>query len=321
MKNICPNPAKAMKAGWEIYFNLMRYFFLFLLERLGALPFRWRRALGGGLGYVVRICFRKRCNIVARNLLGAFPRLSEKEREELLRAHFRCLGKSLMDGLWALTASPDDLRRFIVVQNEEQLNGERPIIAFVPHFLGMDTAGLRLSKVFSRRSVMFLYKRVHNSFWDFVVSRQRCRFGDVGFSITENNTLWHCVRHLKTGGILYYSPDINAKQLNKNMAFAPFLGVPQAATYTTIGRLAKITGARVLPCLVSMTDNGYQMSINPPLDNLVGAEKQIVAEIINNVVWRTCPTSAGAISLVASPFQNSSRRRRGFLCLRKTPIR
>ena len=54
--------------------------------------------------------------------------------------------------------------------------------------------------------------------------------------------------------------------------------------YTTIGRLAKITGARVLPCLVSMTDNGYQMSINPPLDNLVGAEKQIVAEIINNVV-------------------------------------
>ena len=93
MKNICPNPAKAMKAGWEIYFNLMRYFFLFLLERLGALPFRWRRALGGGLGYVVRICFRKRCNIVARNLLGAFPRLSEKEREELLRAHFRCLGQ------------------------------------------------------------------------------------------------------------------------------------------------------------------------------------------------------------------------------------
>ena len=92
------------------------------------------------------------------------------------------------------------------------------------------------------------------------------------------------MRHLKTGGILYYSPDINAKQLNKNMAFAPFLGVPQAATYTTIGRLAKITGARVLPCLVSMTDNGYQMSINPPLDNLVGAEKQIVAEIINNVV-------------------------------------
>ena len=247
------------------------------------MPFRWRRALGDGLGDVVRICLRKRRNIVARNLLGAFPRLSEKEREELLRVHFRCLGKSLMDGLWALTASADDLRRFIVVKNEEQLNDEGPIIAFVPHFLGMDTAGLRLSKIFSHRSLMFLYKRVHNDFWDFVVSRQRCRFGDVGFSTTENDTLQHCVRHLKASGILYYSPDINAKHC-KSMAFAPFLGVPQAATYTTIGRLAKITGARVLPCLVSMTDNGYQMSINPPLDNLAGAEKQVVAEIINNVV-------------------------------------
>ena len=173
------------------------------------------------------------------------------------------------------------------MQNEEQLNGERPIIAFVPHFLGMDTAGLRLSKVFSVvRSCFF-------------ISVSTTAFGILWFldsgvvlamwvfplpKTIQNNTLWHCVRHLKTGGILYYSPDINAKQLNKNMAFAPFLGVPQAATYTTIGRLAKITGARVLPCLVSMTDNGYQMSINPPLDNLVGAEKQIVAEIINNVV-------------------------------------
>ena len=248
------------------------------------MPFRWRRTLGGGLGDVVRIFLRKRRNIVARNLLGAFPRLSEKEREELLRAHFLCLGKSLMDGLWALTASPDDLRRFIVVKNEEQLNGEGPIIAFVPHFLGMDTAGLRLSKVFSHRSVVFLYRSQPDKFWDFMLSRLRCRFGDVGFSITENNTLQHCVSHLKTGGILYYSPDTNAKQLNKNMAFAPFLGVQQAATYTTIGRLAKITGARVLPCLVSMTDSGYQMSINPPLDNLAGAEKQVVAEIINNVV-------------------------------------
>ena len=78
----------------------MRYFFLFLLERLGALPFRWRRALGGGLGYVVRICFRKRCNIVARNLLGAFPRLSEKKEKNCCGRISRCLGKSLMDGLW-----------------------------------------------------------------------------------------------------------------------------------------------------------------------------------------------------------------------------
>ena len=150
--------------------------------------------------------------------------------------------------------------------------------------------------------------------------RLRCRFGDVGFSITENNTLRHCVRHLKTGGILYYSPDINAKQLNKNMAFAPFLGVPQAATYTTIGRLAKITGARVLPCLVSMTDNGYQMSINPPLDNLVGAEKQIVAEIINNVVGEHARQVPAQYLWLHRRFKNSSRRRRGFLCLRKTPL-
>ena len=64
----------------------MRYFFLFLLERLGALPFRWRRALGGGLGYVVRICFRKRCNIVARNLLAHFPACRKKKRRTVAGA-------------------------------------------------------------------------------------------------------------------------------------------------------------------------------------------------------------------------------------------
>ena len=59
----------------------MRYFFLFLLERLGALPFRWRRALGGGLGYVVRIAFAKDATLSRAICWAHFPACRKKKEK------------------------------------------------------------------------------------------------------------------------------------------------------------------------------------------------------------------------------------------------
>lgn len=52
------------------------------------------------------------------------------------------------------------------------------------------------------------------------------------------------VRALKLGNIVWYAPDIEVA--GKNAAFVPFFGV-QASTTLAIARLAKATGALVLP--------------------------------------------------------------------------
>ena len=114
----------------------MRYFFCFCWSDWGLYLFAGDVLWGGGLGYVVRICFRKDATLSRAICWAHFPACRKKKEKNCCGRHFRCLGKSLMDGLWALTASPDDLRRFIVVQNEEQLNGERANHCFCAAFLG-----------------------------------------------------------------------------------------------------------------------------------------------------------------------------------------
>ena len=257
--------------------------YFFILKCLGRLPFRCRRFLGRIIGDVMRLITKKRRHIVERNLQSVFPQLPAADREKILRAHFCHLGEGVMDTFWSLTASPQELSSRITLEGLDHLPVDGQFILFSPHFIGVNVTGPYLSKILSSRRSMFFYKRGHSHFWNIVFSRQRCRFGAIGSMITDINALRSSVRHLKSGGLLYYLPDINAKR-SKSMVFAPFLAVQNAATYTDIGRLAKMANARVLPCLSSITPEGYSISIKAPLENFVGASPQAIANTVNSVV-------------------------------------
>jgi KDO2-lipid IV(A) lauroyltransferase len=47
--------------------------------------------------------------------------------------------------------------------------------------------------------------------------------------------------------------------------FVPFFGVP-AATVPGVPRLARLTGAKVVPCVTRMTRRGYEVTLFPPWD-------------------------------------------------------
>ena len=259
--------------------TLRHSFALLLLKSLGRLPFPLRRFSGRALGELARLVLGYRSFVVARNLQAAFPDLSGEKRNQLLRAHFRHLGETVMDDLWGLTASAADLRRRVVMENEQLFPATGAVIAFVPHCLGFNIAGLRLSL---RRKGMFFYKPMHSRFWDIVLSCLRGRFGNVGTSAVQPYSLRHCVQHLKSGGMLYYLPDIDPGR-RKSMVFARFLGVESTATSVVLGRLVKMTGAPVVPCLISITANGYKMKILPPWEEIKN-DDEAMAERINRVV-------------------------------------
>ena len=71
---------------------------------------------------------------------------------------------------------------------------------------------------------------------------------------------------MKSGAPLYYLPDQDAGR--RHAVFAPFFGIP-AATFTTLGRLAKMTGAAVIPCIAVQRSwgLGYEVQFQPPLEN------------------------------------------------------
>jgi KDO2-lipid IV(A) lauroyltransferase len=76
------------------------------------------------------------------------------------------------------------------------------------------------------------------------------------------------LKALKDGYPFYYLPDMDFGA--RDAIFAPFFGV-SAATITGLSRLARATDARVVPVITRMTEDGYEVALQPPWTDYPGA--------------------------------------------------
>ena len=75
---------------------------------------------------------------------------------------------------------------------------------------------------------------------------------------------------IKQGLPFYYLPDMDFGE--KDAIFVPFFGVP-TATVTAMSRLARLTGAAIVPCVTRLKPDGrsYETRLYPAWDNYPGA--------------------------------------------------
>lgn len=215
--------------------------------------------LGRGLGLLFWCVVRKRRHIVLTNLGLCFPELSAAEKSALARRHFMAFGRNMLElGLW-WWASPERIRRLVVIEHGERLTALRgkPVILFAPHFTGVDAGGIRLGM---EEKMVTIYARAKNRIFDAAMWRGRSRFGNIEL-ISRLDGVKKVIRPLRAGRPFYYLPDMDYGR--KEAVFVPFFGVP-AATITGLSRLAKLTGATVLPVITRMIGNRYVVSIGEP---------------------------------------------------------
>jgi KDO2-lipid IV(A) lauroyltransferase len=215
--------------------------------------------LGRGLGLIFWIVVPKRRHIVLTNLGLCFPELSAAEKSALARRHFMAFGRNMLElGLW-WWASPERIRRLVVIEHGERLTALRgkPVILFAPHFTGVDAGGIRLGM---ETKMVTIYARAKNRVFDAAMWRGRSRFGNIEL-ISRLEGVKKVIRPLRAGKPFYYLPDMDYGR--KDAVFVPFFGVP-AATVTGLSRLAKMTGATVLPAITRMIGNRYVVSIGEP---------------------------------------------------------
>ena len=256
-----------------------------------ALPLQWlgqlspsaRRTLGAGLGDVARwVGIRRR--IAARNLQLVFPQMSEEERAELLRRHFRCLGAALMDEFGLLNLSAEDIRRYLPFAADSEPRPSRPTIFCSPHFAAATIGGVRLSASPAGENLAFLYRPMHSRFWNNFYGRLRGQYSAAAIAANSPDAMRRCARHLRGGGSLFYLPDIDARR-RKSAVFAPFMGVA-AATTTALSRLAALGGAQVRMFSARMQDanGGYDLQLSPPLSDFPGDDAAADAARINELI-------------------------------------
>lgn len=206
----------------------------------------------------------KRRHVTLTNLRLCFPELSEKERDELAERIYVRLGRAAIDHGTLWVGSREEVREFVKFEGLEHLLDEknRPVIVVAPHFAGLDAAGIALNTYVRGVS---LYQPQSNPVWDKAMLEGRKRFSDPVLVAKSNSSdLRPVLRAMKEGLPFYYLPDMDHGR--RNSIFVPFFGV-EAATLPMVSRLARLTRAKVLWCIATMTESGYAVTISPPLEN------------------------------------------------------
>lgn len=226
------------------------------------LPLGAQAAIGNALGTALFWLIAERRRVTRINLEKCFPQMDPAARERLARAHFRAFTRSFVErGLlwWAPRAR---LERLIRIEGLEHLKapGDRPVILFVPHFVGLDAGGTRIS---IEADSVAMFARQKDARFTRLLARGRTRFGDQRLVSRQEGVRAAIQAMRREQRPFYYLPDLDHGP--KNAIFVPFFGVP-AATVPGLSRIAKLAGARVLPCVTRMLPGGrgYVARIEPP---------------------------------------------------------
>ncbi|MEN9313981.1 MAG: Lipid biosynthesis lauroyl acyltransferase [Pseudomonadota bacterium] len=257
---------------------------LFALRAIARLPYQVVRRVGELAGDLAWLLARPRRRVALINLALCFPHLSEARRRSIARAHFRCFMRSFFERFIFWFEPVERLRALVELRGAEHfepLRG-RPVILLAPHFVGLDAGGMRFQADTPGASMFANQKsRVLTE----AMTRGRTRFGHSRI-LLRNDGLRPALRLIREGVPFYFLPDMDLG--GRDAVFVPFFGVP-AATVTSVARLAKATGAVVVPLVTRMTDTGYIAQFHPawtdfPGDDLVEATRRMNAFIEERVL-------------------------------------
>ena len=246
----------------------MRRLGLLLLRLLHALlPAPALGVVGAWLGGLLYHVAGERRHIARTNLDLCFPDWPEAERRRVLKAHFRALGRAFVQDTvswWGSRAEVVGQTRFEGLEYFQAQAG-KPVIWLAPHFVGLNVGGVRVSAEFA--PLVSLYARLKNPHLDRVMLNSRTRFtrdGRHSEMYSRQDGIKPVIRAIRKGLPFYYLPDLDFGR--KDAVFDTFFGV-SAATVTGLSRLAKATGAVVVPCITRQEGSGYVTRFYPAWEN------------------------------------------------------
>ena len=234
------------------------------------LPYRVQLAVGRKLGRLYQLFAPYRRSIVRINLELCFPELGNTESRKLEDRFYESFGMALVETAAALWAPDKLFENLGTVRGLEHLENARRqgqgVLLLSGHFCSPDFAG-RLFK--NHYPTCATYRELRNKLSDKVIRKAR----EKNYKkLIHRYDLREFIGALKSGEVVWYAPD--QSQGRRRGVFAPFFGIP-ASTLKATTRLAKLTGAAVLPFVIQRLPDagGYALIIQPALENFPGANE------------------------------------------------
>ncbi|MEJ2106022.1 MAG: lysophospholipid acyltransferase family protein [Acidiferrobacteraceae bacterium] len=262
-------------SGWMLYG---------LLHLFAVLPQRMVWVLGAILGDIVSRIHRT--TTIRTNLAMCFPELDERARESLRRRYYRFAGRAFVALGFSWFGSRKQYERRVRIRGSEHVDKAladgKGVLFMTPHFLFLEAAGIYVS---TRWPMIGVYRKPRNPMLHQALRHAMSRHG--GLVVERYESFKPIIRAVRDGYTLYYLPDQDPDRSDTDFVFAPFFGQP-AATYTAFARLAKLTGAAVIPLFsrIRPGGQGYEIEMLPPLENFPTGDDVADASRINEVMER-----------------------------------
>ncbi len=252
-----------------------------LLRLLAALPVPVQGALADGLGTLLWASIPGRRQVVRTNLELAFPEYSDRERRRVERGAFRASARALFEGgvsWYAPESKIADRYTIAGLENLERARAEgKGVILLGGHYTTLEISG----RLLARHVPDFypIYKKAKNPVFNAaMVAGRRSRFPDV----LINDDMRAILRVLRKGNLVWYAPDQDFGR--KGSVFAPFMGV-QASTLTMTARLARVSGAPVVPLYSERRPgNRWHLELGEPLEGFPSGDDEADARQVNAAI-------------------------------------
>lgn len=249
------------------------------------LPYSWLLRLGPLVGRTYALVMPRRRQIASINIDLCFPEKSEAWRRDLLRRQFDNLGISLMEvpfAWWAATSRrelrPGGFGRIHGMENlQEALARGKGVLLLSAHFNSPELGGRLLAQ---EVPLVGLYRPSNDPVMDRLISTAR---GGHLVGQVERHDVRGLLRALKEGKAVWYAVDQNASR--RESVFVDFFGIP-ASTNSATARLAKLTGAAVVPfhAIRRADGSGYDLWLEPAWEDFPTGDLEADTLRVNRLV-------------------------------------
>lgn len=252
-----------------------------LLRVLVHLPYPWLLKLGSALGRAVRHLPLRQTHVARRNIELCLPSLTEAERERLVARHFESLGIALFETALSWWAPDERVLPLARIEGREHLEAAlargKGAILLAAHFTTLEIGARILA---SSIPTNIMYRPSKNAVLEYFLSRNRARRTRRAIPRDDVRTL---IKALRDGECVWYAPDQSYRK--KGAEMVPLFGIP-AATNTATSRVARMTGAAVLPFFVQRLPDGrgYRVIIQPELEDFPSDSPVADAERFNHLI-------------------------------------
>ncbi|WP_269620182.1 lysophospholipid acyltransferase family protein [Zhongshania sp. BJYM1] len=246
------------------------------------LPLHRQLALGRGLAVILWPLLGQRMHVARTNLALCFPGLDDAERDALLRRHVQALGMGIFDSVASWFSADAILKDEFRIEGadylDEALARGKGVLLLGAHFT---TQELGVRMISFKYQVHGVYRRHPDPVQEATVLKARlARFADM----IPSDDMRKALKYLRQGKIVWYPPDQDFGEYGmEHSVFLPFFGI-DAATVTVPGRLARSTGAALVPFFFRREEEGrYLLRVLPPLDEAAGDPVE-VARVFNELL-------------------------------------